>query len=434
MLISIKNNINFQEKATLFINYLLVTYAFFLPISPKTASVLMIFIALLMLFLADLKERFSNAIHDKIVIALIMFYFMHFIWMIGSEHIPMALLTAKEFKYILYIIVFAMVLKKEFISRILSAFLLAILFSVLMSYSMYFHLDIPFINLNPNFYATTNVPFMLSYTQYGSILAISLGIILYQILRNKNLNLYLKIFYIIFFISASIDIFLLASRIGYLLYFFIIATVMLFIYRDNIKRALLSTIGIVLIIYIATFSYSDMVRERSTQCIQDIHLLSENNFSTSLGIRTGYYKYSIDIIKENLFFGLGTNDHIAALRQIIIEKEKNLQNKNGLLFSLKSGYNASFDSEYLDLVIQFGLIGLLIFLNIFYQIFRYKQEDPNLRVIQLILICSMLLISFGSIIFIARDVGTIFILLISLTLNIKPLHSSRLVPNNVQSN
>lgn len=413
--------LNKSFSPSLYANYLLIAYAFFLPISPKIASILMIFIASLLLLSADIKERFFNIIRDKIVISLSIFYFMHIVWMIGSEHIHEAFLTVKEFQYILFIIIIPMILKKEFITKILSAFLLAMLFSEAMSYSMHFGLHIPLLHLNQT---GTNVPFMLSYTQYGSILGISLGIILYQTLRGKNLNFYLKILYIAFFISASMNIFMIGSRIGYLLYFLTIATVLLFIYRDNIKRAILSTVILALVGYIIAFNYSDMARERSAQGIQDIRLISKNNFSTSLGIRTGYYKYSVDVIKENPLFGLGTNDHIAALKQIIIEKEKDLQNSNGLLYALNSGHTASLHSEFLDIVVQFGFIGLLIFLNIFYQIFKYKQENSELRIIQLILLSSMLFISFGSVIFIARDIGVVFILLIALTLNIKPIHSS----------
>lgn len=415
--------LNKSFSSSLYANYLLIAYAFFLPISPKIASILMTLIIPFIFLEGNLKERFINIIQDKIIIAFTIFYFMHIVWMLGSEHLQIAYLTVKEFKYILYIIIIAMIIKKEFITKILSAFLLAMLFSESISYLMYFNLHIPLLHLNPNDGATANVPFMLSYTQYGSILGISLGIILYQTLRNKDLNFYLKTLYLVFFISASMNIFLIGSRIGYLLYFLSTATVLLFIYKNNIKYAILSILVLVSTTYLIAFNFGNIFHQRSEQGIQDIQSISENNFSTPLGIRTGYYKYSADIIKENLFFGLGTNDHIYAVKKNIIENEKDFDNKEGLFHALDSGHNASLHSEFLDIFIQFGLIGLLIFLNIFYQIFKYEQKNSTLRIIQLILLSSILFISFGSIIFITRDIGTIFILLIALTLNIKPLNS-----------
>lgn len=410
-----------QFNPSLYANYLLIAYGFFLPISPKVASLLMIFIALLTLMSKNLKERFMSALQDKIIIAFLLFYIMHLGWLFGSEHIHAALLKIKDFKYILSIIIIAIVLKKEFITRILSAFLLAMLFSETMSYSMFFNIPVPFIHLSPN--DGSNVPFMLSYTQYGVILSVSMGLILYMFTK-KHLNPYIKALYIVFFISASVNIFFIGSRIGYLLYLINIATVVFFIYRSNFKKALFLILILTTIGYLTAFKYGETFNTRSEAMFNDINFLSENNFSTSLGIRTGYYVYGWDLIKENPILGLGTGEHIAASEQKILAKETNPENINGLLYALKSGHNASLHSEYLDITIQFGIIGLIIFLNIFYQIMTYRQTNPDLRIIQLILFFTMLFISIGSTIFIARDIGSIFIFLIALTLNLNPLQTT----------
>lgn len=402
-------------------NYLLVVYGFFLPISPRIASILMIFITLLTLMSENVKERFMSALQDKIIIAFLLFYIMHFAWLFGSEHMHAALLKIKDFKYILSIIIIAMVLKKEFIAKILSTFLLAMLFSEIMSYSMFFNIQVPFIHLNSN--DGSNIPFMLSYTQYGVILSISMGLILYMFTK-KHLNPYIKALYIGFFISASVNIFFIGSRIGYLLYLINIATVLFFIYRSNFKKAFFLILMLATIGYLTAFKYGETFNTRSKAMFNDVNFLSENNFSTSLGIRTGYYIYGWELIKESPILGLGTGEHIAAAEQKILAKETNPENINGLLHALKSGHNASLHSEYLDITTQFGVIGLVIFLNIFYQIMTYRQTNPDLRVIQLILLFTMLFVSIGSTIFIARDIGTIFIFLIALTLNIKPLHST----------
>jgi O-antigen ligase len=40
-------------------------------------------------------------------------------------------------------------------------------------------------------------------------------------------------------------------------------------------------------------------------------------------------------------------------------------------------------NQYISTLLQFGFIGLLIFLNVFYQIYKYRPKDKNLRFIQL---------------------------------------------------
>lgn len=404
-----------QFNSTLYANYLLIGYAFFLPISPKISSILMIFIALFTLLSEDLKERFLYAIKDKIVIAFIAFYVMHILWIFGSEHLHVALLKVKDLRYLLYILIIMMVLKKEFVTKILTAFLLAMLFSESMSYCMYFNIHLPFIHLSQN--SGTNVPFMLSYTQYATILSISMGLILYA-LNNKNMNIYFKIFYITFFISASVNIFIIGSRIGYVLYLISIATVLFYIYRNNLIKASFLSLLLISIGYTAAFKYGEIFSKRSEQIVDDFHLIFDNDLSTSLGVRAGYYLYGLQVVKDSPIFGVGTGDHIAATEEKILATEINSQNLDGLRYALKSGHNASLHSEYLDTMTQFGIIGLLVFLNIFYQTIKYQQREPNLRVIQLILFSCMLFLSIGSTIFITRDVGTIFVLLIALTLNL----------------
>lgn len=410
---------NKQFNPSLYANYLLMAYAFFLPISHHIASTIMTFIVFFLLLSGNLKKRFSAVIHDKIVIAFILVYSMYLVWVIGSDHIHIALLKLKEFMYLLYIIPIAMVLKKEFVQKILTSFVSAMLFSELVSYSMHFKITIPFLHLNTN---VVNVPFMEWYTQYSTILSITLGIILYQLLTNKHLNFYLRILYIGFFISASLNIFIVASRIGYMLYTLSIFVILLITYKKQFLKIILYGLLIMASGYITAYLASDLFRARVMEAANDIQKISQGDLATSLGARTGFYIYSYDVIKHHLIFGVGTGDHIAEVSQQICLKEPNPKNIEGMMCNIRSGHNASLHSEYLDTLVQFGMIGLFLFLNLFYQIYRYPQNNDFLKMIQFLTASVMLFVSIGSIIFIHADIGKIFVLLISLTLTIKPLN------------
>lgn len=415
---------NSRFDPSLYANYLLVAYAFFLPISHEIASTIMIFFAFFLLLSGNLKERFLTIIGDKIIIAFILFYLLHLIWMIGSEHLDIALLKLKEFKYILYIIPIAMVLKKEFIPKILAGFMFAMFLSEIISYAMHFGISIPFIPVKAN---AANVPFMEWYTQYSAVLSITLGILLYHLLTHKNLNLFVKILYISFFISASLNIFIVASRIGYILYALSILTVLLIIYKKRLLKIIFTGLLIILSGYIVAYLSSDLFKARVMEATNDIQMISEGKLATSLGARAGFYIYSYDVIKQHFIFGVGTGDHIAAVGQQIFLKESDPNNIEGILCNIRSGHNASLHSEYLDSLVQFGIIGLLVFLNIFYQIYRYPQSNDLLKMIQFLTISVMLFVSVGSIIFIHADIGKVFILLIALTLTIKHPYYSKTV-------
>lgn len=403
----------------LYANYLLIAYAFFLPISHKISSIIMIFITVCIFLSGNIQKRFLNVIKDKIIIAFAFLYFMHLIWMLGSEHLHIGFLKLKEFQYLLFPILIMMVLQKEFVQKIFSSFFLAMFFSELISYSMNIGITFPsFFHLTMN---AVNVPFMESYTQYSTILSITLGIILYQILTNHTLNLYLKILYIVFFISASFNIFIIASRIGYLLYSISILTVLGYTYRKKFLKSALFGFCIVTIGYIAAYSSSTLFKMRTEQAINDIQRITKGELDSALGARYGLFIYSYEVIKNHLLFGVGTGDHIAEVSQQILLRETRPQNIEGIMCNIRSGHNASLHSEYLDTLVQFGLIGLFIFLNLFYQIYRYPQHDSFLKMIQFLMISIMLFVSIGSVIFIPAEVGKIFMLLTTLTLNIKQI-------------
>ena len=64
------------------------------------------------------------------------------------------------------------------------------------------------------------------------------------------------------------------------------------------------------------------------------------------------------------------------------------------------------------------MIGLLIFLNIFYQIVRYKTENEHLKALQVILVVVMLVQALPQGMVYLAPINKLFILLLALTLNL----------------
>lgn len=413
--LSINNTINYIRSIVSMnlLNYLLILYAFFIPISNKAPSFILILIALLLLFTNEFKSRFTAIMKDKVVQAFMLFYLMHFIWMIGSEHMDAAIFKAYHYKSILSIIIIAMTIKKEFITKILTSFTAGMLVSELFSYAMALNLKIPLIHLREGM---GNVPFMQSYTQYATVLSITLGLILYNLLTDKEANSFKRIFLKLFFISASFNIFIVASRIGYILYAISIFTVLFFIYRKQFKKILLPGLLLIALGYTLAYNFSDLFKERTAQLYHDVISIPAGDFSTSNGARAGYYFYGTEIIKNNIIFGVGAGDHIGEVKTLILRDEQNQSNKDNLLVNIWNYNCASLHSEYLDNTIQFGIIGLIVFLNIFYQLFSYTQIDNNRRIIQLLLIVSMLFVSVGSVVFLAEGIVRVFIFLSAISL------------------
>lgn len=422
---SFNNHLSFQEYSILFSNYLLLLYAFFLPIAPKIATKIFIAAAVMMFFGGNIKEKFFNALRDKIILSIVLFYAMYILWIFGSEHISTALFKLKEFKYILHIVIIHMILQQRFVFKILGGFISGVALSAFVSYLLFFNLPvffwlqyIPFIELHPAMHI--NVPFMVSYTAYSISLSISASILLYLLLNAKNKSGYLKLALSLLFIGISIIIFLIASRLGYVLYAFSTAFTIMFVFHKHWLKATLAIILFLGTTYFIAYANSPVFKNRFPAIIDETKNSLNASYTSGEGMRIAYYLYSWEVIKNNPLFGVGTGDHIEEVFKVIEKRETDAANKNILYMNYHSGDHASFDSEYLDTLVQFGIIGLIIFLNIIYQIVRYVQPDFRLKYIQYLLALTVLIVSLPSIILIPSEVGKVLTLMVSLTLVYPP--------------
>ncbi len=406
----------YQEHFVLVANYLLIAYAFFLPISNSGTRTLFIFILLLTLLSGNLKEKFKFVLKDKVVQAFVLFYMMHLFWGFSAADLDILKYKLGHSRYILYIIIYMMVLRHDFIYKILTGFLLGVFFSEIVSYLMLYDIYIPYLVYSGG---GVNVPFMSSYTQYSTLLSISLGVLLYGIITIKQ-NIFLKLIYVLFFISASSNIFIIQSKLGYGLYSISIIIVAVLIILKH-KKYWMVPLAFLLIIggYSIAYNVSQIFHDRVNGFIYETkNAVDKQNYHTATGTRIGFNNYGFELIKNNFLFGVGTGDHVEEFLNYIKENESNKANYNSMKKNLDSGELGSLHSEFLDNSIQFGVVGLLIFINIFYQLLRYPYKDYYMKVIQVIFVMILLSVSTVSLIFLYAKIGKIFTLLSALTLNV----------------
>lgn len=408
--------IYFQIKinSLIFVNYLFIAYAFLLPLSRNLSNI--IFTAIIILFFidGDIKNKLRFIIKDKVISAILIFIFMHIFWLLGTDDFLYAKDKLSEMKHFIAIIIIVTMVKKEFIFRIISAFIISMLFSELVSYMIFFGFLEPINNATKE----NPVPFMLNHSLYSTFLALALGMLLYNLFKKDFKISKLALFISLFFtITISFNILIISSRLGYVLLFATIFSMTIIFYGKYLVRAILSTVMVVAIFYVTAYLNLDTFKERTHQAKNNIEkIITKKDFTTSEGIRAGFWFYSFDILKENPLFGAGTGDHINYIKQKIIESKYDKQEP--MLYILGAGKGAGLHADYLDIFVQFGLIGLLIFLNIFYQIIRYKTENEHLKALQVILVVVMLVQAIPQGMVYLAPINKLFILLLALTLNL----------------
>lgn len=394
-------------------NYCLITYAFLLPLSARMASKVLIPIVLCLFLSNEFKERLVFIVKNRIFQSFLLMLATYALWILGSEHIDTALFEIQKlFKVFSVLLIISMVLKQEFSFKIMQGFLLAILLSAILSYAMFLHIALPaFISQH---LTGENVPFMMNYTQYATTLSIAIGFLLYQCLSNHSINIFTKILYAVSLTIIFGNLFLIGSRLGYFLFFASTITVLIIAYKTHIKKIIFATLVVSLSCYSLIYITIPSFQGRVQHAITDIKKLNNNDLTTALGARVGLFLYSIDFIKKYPIFGLGTGDHIYAVRQNILEQEKNPTNIFGILSNIPDTYGSTLHNQFLDLQLQFGIIGLIVFLNIFYQIYKSNPHQTFLKPLPYILIINILIACFANPLFIYGDVERIFILLVAL--------------------
>ena len=98
--------------------YLLIALAFFMPLTVSGGNIIIVVICFLWIFSGDYKDKYSQIISSKLMIASIVFYCIHVIGMIWTEDLQWGAHILHKMWYflLLFPILFTLV-RKDYIVR-----------------------------------------------------------------------------------------------------------------------------------------------------------------------------------------------------------------------------------------------------------------------------------------------------------------------------
>lgn len=367
-------NKSLEQKSTvsLWMNHLLVVFAFLIPVSNRATSAVFVCIIILFLYRGSYLFYLKYSFDNKIVQSFIYLFLIYVIWLIGTDNYEFAKTNIKDMKYLLYPLIFLTFVDKRFSFIIISSFILGMLYSELISYAIHFSIlpyklelfDIVLFKAH----AENNPSPFLHHSKYNILISIAVGITLYNMIVNKSTKL-IKFISIFFIITASINLTLVGGRIGYFTFVTSIIVTLMIIYRNKIIKVIFPTLIILSLFFYISYSSTNMFKVRVDQTIMNTKklFLNEPDFNSSLGLRVGVWIYSFEVIKDNIIFGVGTGDQMDEIKKVLLEKHQYI---SGLTHT---------HNEYIRSFIQFGIIGLFVLLNIFYQIFKMKIDNIKLK-------------------------------------------------------
>ena len=340
--------------------FLLIILAFLMPLTVFGGNLIIVIICFLWLFSGNYKSKFNQIINNKLMIASILFFFIHVVGLIWTEDLSWGLHIVHKMWYFigLFPILYTIV-RKDYISHYISAFLLAISITEVCSYLVWFEIIEPFKNAT----VENPTPFM-SHVSYNPILAFAIYLVLHEVFFNKKLKKIELFAYSFFSISMSFNMFITGGRAGQVMFFAALIILSFQYFKDSQVKAIIISLVLSISISIIAYSSSDIFKGRIDTTISNVTELDENKI-TSIGYRITFLINSFELIKNNPILGVGTGDFPNEYEKI------NLANSPKLPATVQP------HNMYLLILAQLGIFGLISLLWIFYTQFKIALKSNN---------------------------------------------------------
>lgn len=341
-------------------HFLLIALAFLFPLTVFGGNLIIVLICFLWLISGDYKSKLNQIIKNKLMIASILFYFIHIVGLIWTDDLVWGLHIVHKMWYFIGLLpILYTLMKKENLRIYISTFLLAISITEIFSYLIWFEIIEPFKNAtieNPT-------PFM-SHISYNPILAFAIYLVLHELFFNKKITNLAFSFYSFFAISMSINMFITGGRAGQVGFFVMIAIIIFQILDKQKIKSLFAIIIIIPSIFFSAYHASELFQKRVDLAIKNTIDFSRTN-ETSVGLRINFALNSFEVIKKHPIIGVGTGD-------FPIEYKKINELKSPTFPDATNPHNM-----YTLTMVQLGLIGLFSMLSIFYYQIKLSFISSN---------------------------------------------------------
>ncbi len=384
--------------------YSSLLFAFTLPLSRASVSFFIILFPLIWLIEGDYKNKFSQVWQNPILKAIVFFLGFTFLSILWTQSLDDGLTIIRLYSYWLGIFVIAISLKKEYFDKIVTAFLYGMLASEIIAYGVFFEIwDFKGATVeNPS-------PFMF-WIDYSVFMAFTSILLLSRLFSNK-FRLSEKVFIFLFFLSTTGNLFLGLGRTGQAA-LVVAIIVMVFLYMKPSIKSFFTGIILISLIYTAGYTLSETFQMRVKSAISDITKMSNNKFDSSWGIRVVYWMVTYDILKDNILFGVGIGDYEKTMKEYL---DKNDYPINSVTKEFMKEHHAH--NQFLMVLIQTGLIGLILMINLIYQMLKVKIDNNEIKILLILFLTVYFVSSMAEPLWFKQFTIALFVLFIGLFAN-----------------
>ncbi|MCT7533300.1 O-antigen ligase family protein [Aliarcobacter cryaerophilus] len=396
----------FRNLLQIVLFFLILLFCFFVSFNPSIGKTLINNMFYIWLLTLNFKNIFYYLKSNKIFLLIVVF----FVWISFSTFITP---TTNYYNYdnfvkyfLLPILIISTSIKTEYIKYLIISFIGGMFINELISYGIYFELiKEKFLGFSINGNKSNPVPFLTSHIEYTQFLSLTAIMSLFAIFKLNNK--FIRLILIVFLITMVTNLFLTTGRTGQFTLLMTSIFLIIIYFKNNIKYIFYSFLTLS-IVFILGFNFSSNVNTRIKQGFNDIEkVIKEKDYNTSWGIRLTSYIIIPDIIKNekfSLLYGFG---------YCAVDKEIQQIQTKVIGDYMKSQYG-HLHNTYITIFAALGLIGLIIFLMIWYYLFKAKIEDSYLSYVRYTFLLVVTFGGFSSELFWQREVMLLSAIFISI--------------------
>lgn len=389
----------------LLFNRLAIGLAFIIPLSIAGYNLILAALVLTWILEAKWKEKWKIIKAQPVFKAMLIYFIFAVLSLLWTENIPSGLHYVKQYYIFFLLPILYTSIDRSRIPEFFSAFLAAMIISEIFSYLIYFDL-MPF-KLKSSWSSLDPSPFMM-HTMYSLFLILAIFIMLLRLAYKKE-NLLQKIFYSLFIITMTLNLFINSGRTGQFAFLLALLVFVYLYYQIHWLKSIIIAFFTGGLIFLIAYTVSPNFKNRTDETLNSIKYTWDRGeaLDDSLGLRFMMWQVASDIIVQHPIIGTGIGDERDSYMHTLTYKFPNHVQHIDRFTDLHN--------TYLKVLVSTGIIGLLLYLSIFYYMLRELDKSKELYPIGGVLIVTLLqYMIVGN--FPAAHLTVIFIFIISLTL------------------
>lgn len=389
--------------------YSLILFAFTMPLSRAAISFFGIFFIILYLVEGNFREKFIFIKNSSALKGILLFILFESLTFFYSQDQAQAVKVLQDYFFWLPILALSYKIKKEHIQPIITSFLFGMFVSEILAYIIFF--DIYPINGRTPDYPS---PFMF-HIDYSVFLAFT-SILLLNRLFSKTYTNKEKFLILIFFCTVTLNLFISVGRTGQLAYLIALFILTILHYKISLK-SLFVFISLSFLLFFSAYKTLPIFETRINMAKSDLTQLFRGNFDTSWGLRAAFWIITYDALKENPLFGSGIGDYSLEASKILASATENTQQFSPTTRSWCTSHH--YHNQYLMILVQSGIIGLILMFYMFYTLFKTKIEDKELNDLKIVFLTIFLVSFIAEPLWLKQFTTALFVLYVSLFISQK---------------